>query len=375
MNEPSTEKLEIKKSTLEKVADDPVKSAKLYHLVYIGKPEPGITRKKSGSNFKYYQDEKEIKDLDTLIRIKYLVIPPAWTDAWICSQPNGHLQATGIDAKGRKQYRYHSLWNKMRSETKYFRLYEFGKSLPAIRQQLDKDVASQGLHLKKILATVVLLMERTSIRVGNSLYEKLYGSFGLTTLKNRHVNIKGSTIRFVFKGKKGVHHAISLKSRRLANIVQKCHDIPGKELFQFYDDAGNTHAIDSGMVNEYIQEISGAEFSSKDFRTWAGTSFALAMCKEKGDVETEKEMKHNTVEILDEVAKRLGNTRTVCRKHYVHPLIIELYENHKLSVYLNETTTPISSGNETGYTPEEKMLLKILEDNSKTAKVIEVPFI
>ncbi len=363
----------VKKSNLVRVANDPVKSARLFHLIYIGSPEAGITRKKNGKNFRYFWNEKEIEDKETLVRIKKLVIPPAWQQVWICTKENGHLQATGIDVKGRKQYRYHPLWNKMRSETKYFRLYEFGKNLPAIRQQLEKDMAQHGLQVRKVLATVVLLMESTSIRIGNSLYEKLYGSFGLTTLKNKHVKVKGTTIRFEFKGKKGVHHSISLKSKRLAGIVKKCLDIPGKELFQFLDDAGKRHPIDSGMVNDYIQEISGAEFSSKDFRTWTGTSYALAICKDIGDFETEREMKHKTVEVLNEVGKRLGNTRTVCRKHYVHPLILELYETHQLFNYFEESHKIITGPNESSYAPEEKELMRILESHSKTAKMIELP--
>lgn len=371
MNDPAVDIIEIQKSSLAKVADDPVKSAKLFNLIYILAVGKGITRKKSGSTFRYFLDEKQIEDEEVLARIKKLVIPPAWTEVWICKKENGHLQATGIDVKQRKQYRYHALWNRMRKETKYFRLYEFGKNLPVLRQQLEKDVSSQGLLLNKVLATIVLLMERTSIRIGNSFYEKLYGSFGLTTLKNRHVNVQGNNIRFEFKGKKGVHHSISLRSKRLAGIVKKCHDIPGKELFQFYDDAGNVHPIDSGMVNDYIQQISGAEFSSKDFRTWSGTIFALATCREKGDYEEESEMKHKTMEILDEVAKHLGNTRTVCRKYYVHPLILELFESHKLAKYMDELSMPHNS-DESGYSPEEKVLMKILASNSKTDKVIEV---
>lgn len=372
MNGTTVQVIEIQKSSLAKVADDPVKSAKLFKLIYITNAEPGITRKKSGNKFSYFLNNKEIKDEGILTRIKKLVIPPAWKDVWICIKENGHLQATGIDVKQRKQYRYHSLWNKMRTETKYFRLFEFGKNIPVLRKQLEKDIAIQGLHLNKILATIVMLMEQTSIRIGNSFYEKLYGSFGLTTLKNRHVNIQGNNIRFTFKGKKGVQHNISLRSKRLAGIVKKCYDIPGKELFQYYDESGNIHPIDSGMVNEYIQQISGDEFSSKDFRTWSGTIFALTTCKETGDCKEEKEMKQKTVEILDKVAKHLGNTRTVCKKYYVHPLVLELFETHKLGKYLEELEKPNKNSDESGYTPEEKVLMNILEANAKTIKKIEV---
>jgi DNA topoisomerase-1 len=369
MNDSTNSIIEIPKKSLEKVSDDPVKSARLFKLVYVYSEDDGITRKKSGKNFRYFLKGRKISDAVTLARIKKLAIPPAWKDVWISEKDNGHLQATGIDARHRKQYRYHPLWNKMRSETKYFRLHEFGKKLPALREQLKKDIDLPGLQMKKILATVVMLMESTSIRIGNSFYEKLYGSFGITTLKNKHVNVEGNNIRFTFKGKKGVRHTIALRSKRLAHIVKKCHDIPGKELFQFYDDSGNVHPIDSGMVNDYIREISGAEFSSKDFRTWSGTILALKTCREKGDCTDEGNIKHKTVEVLDEVAKHLGNTRTVCRKYYVHPLVLELYETNKLGKYLEEMND--DGTDESGYTSEEKALMKILETDSKSA--IEIP--
>lgn len=361
----------IQKSSLLEFADEPVKSAKLFHLIYIADASNGITRMKSGKNFRYFLNEKSITDEEVLIRIKNLVIPPAWNDVWICSKENGHLQATGIDAMHRKQYRYHTLWNKMRSETKYFRLYDFGKNLPALRQQLEKDIAEQGLHLKKILATIVMLMEQTSIRIGNSFYEKLYGSYGLTTFKNRHVNIKGNNILFTFKGKKGVDHKISLHSKQLALIVKKCLDVPGKELFQFYDDTGEIHSIHSGMVNEYIQEISGKEFSAKDFRTWSGSISAITICNIQGSCE-EQNAKQKINEILDEVAKHLGNTRNVCRKYYVYPSILELYQTNKLNKYLPELNKPINTKDKSGYTPEENVLMKILKANYKTSNTIKV---
>jgi len=361
----------IQKSSLLEFAEEPAKSAKLFHLIYIADASNGITRTKSGKNFRYFLNEKSITDEEVLIRIKKLVIPPAWNDVWICSKENWHLQATGIDAMHRKQYRYHTLWNKMRSETKYFRLYDFGKNLPALRQQLEKDIAEQGLHLKKILATIVMLMEQTSIRIGNSFYEKLYGSYGLTTFKNRHVNIKGNNILFTFKGKKGVDHKISLHSKQLALIVKKCLDVPGKELFQFYDDTGEIHSIHSGMVNEYIQEISGKEFSAKDFRTWSGSISAITICNIQGSCE-EQNAKQKINEILDEVAKHLGNTRNVCRKYYVYPSILELYQTNKLNKYLPELNKPINTKDKSGYTPEENVLMKILKSNYKTSNTIKV---
>ena len=360
-------KVIIPMKTLEKVANDAVKCAETINLIYVKDSQPGIDRKKSKNSFRYFFNGKKIEDEEILMRIKKLVLPPAWENVWICKKENGHLQATGTDVKGRKQYRYHSNWNKLRNETKYFRLYEFGKSIPAIREQLEKDISLKELTLEKVLAAILMIMEKTTIRVGNSFYEKLYGSFGLTTLKDKHVKISGSQIKFTFKGKKGVEHMISLKSRRLAIIVKKCLDIPGKELFQFYDDNGNIHPIDSGMLNDYIKKISNQNFSSKDFRTWAGTVHALLKCKELGDCDDEKEMKQNTIKILDAVAKHLGNTRTVCKKYYVYPLIFELYESHKLGKYLNDPV--MEEKYNAGFTQDEKVLMKIFEKNSKTPQM------
>jgi len=237
----------------------------------------------------------------------------------------------------------------------------FGKIIPDIRLQLEKDLSRPGLPVEKVLSTVVSLMERTNIRVGNCFYEKLYGSFGLTTFKDKHVSIDGSEIRFTFKGKKGVHHDISLKNKRLSNIVKKCRDIPGKELFQFIDENGERRSIDSGMVNEYIKQISGSDFTAKDFRTWAGTVHALMAFKELGFSETQTECKKKIVSALDMVSKLLGNTRNVCKKYYVHPVILSLYENKTLENYLSELDNIEKDDNRSGLTTEEKVLMKILE--------------
>lgn len=223
------ETIKIPRKKIAGIANDPIKTAAAVNLKYVSDREPGIERKKSGRSFKYQFKENLIADEDNLQRIKSLVIPPAWEQVWICRLPNGHLQATGLDAKKRKQYKYHSLWNNLRNQTKFFRLYEFGKALPAIRLQLEKDLALPGLPMLKVMATVVSLMERTHIRIGNNFYEKLYGSFGLSTLKDKHVVISGANLKFAFKGKKGVHHNISIKSKKLAAIVKQRRDIPGKE--------------------------------------------------------------------------------------------------------------------------------------------------
>lgn len=354
------EKITPKK--IEKILRDPRQTAKAVNLVYVNDSEqPGINRRKKGKKFAYYFNEKEVKDQAQVDRIKKLVIPPAWENVWICALENGHLQATGLDAKNRKQYRYHPVWNALRNHTKFYRMLQFGQALPAIRLQLEKDLSLPGLQQRKVLAAVVSLMERTNIRVGNNIYEKLYGSFGLTTLKDKHVNVSGTHVKFVFKGKKGVMHDVELKHRKLAKIVQACKEIPGKELFQYYDENNNRQCIDSGMVNNYIKEISGDDFTAKDFRTWAGTVNAFLAFKELGLAETDTETKKKIVEALDCVAKHLGNTRTVCKKYYVHPLIISLYENKSIQKYMDELDTIEIDDNKADLTKEEKIIMKILE--------------
>lgn len=357
-----TETLEkIPASKIQKILHDPEKTAKAIKLIYVNDCELGITRIKKGKNFIYIEDEKEINDEEKLKRIKSLVLPPAWETVWICSLENGHLQATGMDVKQRKQYRYHASWTALRSHTKFYRMIQFGNILPAVREQLKKDLALQGLPLRKVLAAIVSLMEVTHIRIGNSAYEKLYGSFGLTTLKDKHVNIHGSSMEFSFKGKKGVSHKISLKSKKLANIIMNCRDIPGKELFQFLDSEGKRHCVDSGMVNDYIGELCGEYYTAKDFRTWHGTVHAFQALKQIGIDETVTAIKKNIVQALDSVAQHLGNTRTVCKKYYVHPTIINLYENKKLAKYFQDTDKELAVANSNGLTAEEKTILQILE--------------
>lgn len=352
----------ISENKLKKIIHDPEKTAKAIHLVYVSDNMPGITRKKQGKSFNYYFEDKKVTDPEVLDRIKKLVLPPAWENVWICNIENGHLQATGLDVKKRKQYKYHPSWNALRSLTKFYRMIDFGKALPQIREHLDKDLSEKELNERKILATVVSLMERTNIRIGNNIYEKLYGSFGLTTMKNKHVKISGNTLLFSFKGKKGVEHLVRLKNRKLASIVQKTKEIPGKELFQYFDEEGNKKPIDSGMLNNYIREISGSDFTAKDFRTWAGTVNAFLCLKEMGIAETETEAKKNVVIALDKVASILGNTRSVCKKYYIHPGIFSLYQSKELEKYFkkidkeeNEKTHSLSS--------DEKIIMAILENS------------
>jgi DNA topoisomerase-1 len=358
----AAEILTITRSKLKKIVNDPVKTAEAVNLIYVNDTEPGIRRVKKGKVFSYLIQDQELEDENELKRIRSLVIPPAWENVWICTNEKGHLQATGIDAKNRKQYKYHQLWTTLRNHTKFYRLYDFGQTLPAIRRQLEKDLSKPGMPLKKVLATVVSLMEITNIRIGNNLYEKLYGSFGLTTLKDKHVSIKGSQLRFTFKGKKGIPHDITIRNKKLSSIVQKCKDIPGKELFQYYDESGKRESIDSGMVNDYIRDICGFDFTAKDFRTWSGTVQAFVASRELGFAETQTELKRKTVEIIDRVAKHLGNTRNVCKKYYIHPAILRFYETRELEKYFSNLESIRKEDLELEQSMEEKIVLSILED-------------
>ncbi|MES2681420.1 MAG: DNA topoisomerase IB [Bacteroidota bacterium] len=344
------------------------KSAAAVNLLYVSDSEPGIKRFKKGPKFIYKFRDKTLNNTETLLRIKKLVIPPAWENVWICPLENGHLQVTGSDARRRKQYKYHALWNHLRNHTKFYRLHAFGCVLPAIRQRLEKDLSLPGLPQEKVLALVVSLMQLTSIRIGSNLYEKLYGSFGLTTLKDRHVKIDGAQMQFTFRGKKGISHNISLKSKKLAALVKKCRDIPGKELFQYTDEKGIHKSVDSGMVNNYLKNICGEDFSAKDFRTWSGTVQALCAFKQIGEAETITETKKNIVAVLDVVAKHLGNTRSVCRKYYVHPALINLYEEKNLHRYFSGSVAEADLVIGKGMAEEEKLLLKILENEGLIIK-------
>jgi DNA topoisomerase-1 len=366
------EKQEEKRNSMEKLVElshkeflkidrDYSKAAKVADLVYVNDKQPGINRLKKGKGFVYIFDNKPLKEKAEIERIRKLAIPPAWTHVWICPNGNGHIQATGLDARGRKQYRYHPMWSTLRNETKFHRLYEFGKLLPSVRLKIEEDLAGKELSEEKVLATVVSLMERTYIRIGNDDYEKLYGSYGLTTLKDSHVKIQGDQVRFSFKGKKGIEHKITLKNKRLAKMVKQCRDIPGKELFQYYDAEGKRKTIDSGMVNRYIKDAAGNDFSAKDFRTWAGTLNMIRALKSIGEAETQTDCKKKIVAALDEVSRQLGNTRTVCKKYYVHPGIIELYEEKNLLKYLNELDKIEQPDDLAGLTSEEKVLMKILK--------------
>jgi len=305
---------------------DPIESAQSAGLRYVSDTMPGVARKRAGKGFLYVgPDGKRISDKKEIARIRSLAIPPAYTDVWICPHPNGHIQATGRDARGRKQYRYHPRWREVRDETKFGRMLEFSQVLPAIRRRVERDLSQPGLSREKVLATVVRLLECTGIRVGNDEYARANRSFGLTTLRNHHVTISGSKLRFQFRGKGGKIHDLALTDRRLARIVTHCQAIPGETLFQYVDADNVRQTVDSGDVNQYLREITSQEFTAKDFRTWAGTIQAVGALQALGPAGTEREAKSAILKAIDQVAERLNNTRAVCRKYYVHPAVFETY--------------------------------------------------
>ena len=307
-------------------APDPVASAKTAGLRYTTDRKPGIHRKGRGRRFTYIgPDGRVVRSAPELARIRSLVIPPAWTDVWICPDPRGHLQATGRDARGRKQYRYHPRWREVRDETKYDRMIGFAQALPKIRRSTSEHLKRPGLPREKVLATVVKLLEKTLIRVGNGEYAKTNGSFGLTTLRDGHVRVTGTTLRFTFRGKSGVEHDIDLNDPRLARIVKQCRDLPGYDLFQYYDESGQRQTVGSEEVNAYLKEITGQDLTSKDFRTWAGTVLAAQLLREFDACRSGAEARRNIVRAVESVAKKLGNTKAVCRKCYIHPAIFDAY--------------------------------------------------
>ena len=295
-------------------------------LRYVTDHQPGIRREPDGDGFRYVMpDGTVVEDEKTLARIKSLGIPPAYTDVWICRSENGYLQATGHDAKGRKQYRYHPHWRETRDETKYEHMMAFGEALPIIRERVEHDLGQHGLTREKVLATVVRLLETTLIRVGNEQYARENRHYGLTTMQNDHVDVTGATLHFHFVGKSGKEHTIDVKDRRLARVVQRLRDLPGEEIFQYTDDNGKRHTIDSSDVNDYLHEITGEHFTAKDFRTWAGTVLASLALQEFEAFDTKTQAKKNVTAAIKAVAQRLGNTPAICRKCYVHPAVLDMY--------------------------------------------------
>ncbi len=334
------------------LAGDSPASAKAAGLHYVNDQGPGIRRKRRGRGFVYVDSRgKLVRDAATLGRIRSLVIPPAWTDVWICPRPDGHLQATGRDAKKRKQYRYHPRWAEVRDETKFDRMLSFGEVLPVIRAQLERDLGLPGLPRAKVLATVVRLLDRTLIRIGNGEYARKNDSYGLTTLREEHVDVSGARIRFHFRGKAGKEHYLELKDERSAKIVRRCQSIPGHELFQYLDEEGKPCVVESSDVNEYLRSITGDEFTAKDFRTWAGTVLAVTELRECVPCTSKTQEKKQLVAAIRAVAERLGNTPTVCRKCYVHPVVVEAFLRKTLgSIAANQGGGEVRSGLEAGET-------------------------
>ncbi|HSV15610.1 MAG TPA: hypothetical protein VLI90_15220, partial [Tepidisphaeraceae bacterium] len=356
-----------------RATSDPVESARDAGLVYVNRDGPGITRKRRGKSFEYFDaDGKRITDPDELFRIRSLVVPPAWTYVWICPNWRGHIQAVGTDARGRTQYRYHPKWREVRDESKYERMIEFAKVLPKIRARVRRDLRKPGLSREKVLATVVKLLETTLIRVGNGEYAKNNKSYGLTTIRNKHVEVHGSKIHFEFRGKSGVEHAIDIDDPRLAKVVRACQDLPEQELFEYIDEAdGSRHDITSSDVNAYLKQITGQDFTAKDFRTWAGTVLAAMALQEFERFDSQAQAKRNVVAAIESVAKKLGNTKAVCRKCYIHPAVIDTYMEGELARSLKRRVEQKLKRSLGALAPEEAAVLALLQQRlAKASKLI-----
>jgi DNA topoisomerase-1 len=344
------------------LATDPAKAAKLARLRYVRGLGPGIRRRRNGHGFVYIAaDGRRIRDRNGLARIRRLAIPPAWRDVWICPTASGHLQAVGVDARGRRQYRYHPDWRAVRDETKYHRMVAFARALPRIRRAVKRDLAAPGLPHRKVLATVVRLLETTFLRVGNDEYARDNGSFGLTTLRDRHARISGSNVRFEFRGKGGKRQTAEVSDRRVANVVKRCRDLPGYELFQYLDAEGQRQSVDAADVNDYLRDISGETFTAKDFRTWAGTVLAALALQEFETFDSRTQAKRNVVRAIDRVAKDLGNTPAICRKSYVHPAVIDAYLEGGVVQSLQHRTEHRLTQRLAGLKPEEAAVLALLQ--------------
>ncbi|RMB57668.1 DNA topoisomerase IB [Dokdonia sinensis] len=318
--------MKLSTKDIQKIIKNPEHTAIMADLIYVGKEHFTLSRKRNKEDFEYYHRDKPLTKEEQLNRIKNLVIPPAWNNVKIAEPLNGHLQVVGRDAKNRKVYRYHPLWSKLRNQTKFFKLAAFGNILPQIRAAVDKDLDLKGMPKRKVLALVLRIMEETHIRIGNDYYAKKNKTYGLSTLRTRHVETYKDKTKFEFVGKKGKEHSITLRNKKLARLVNRCEEIPGWELFQYVDDRGDKHSIDSGLINDYIHEVSGDMFSAKDFRTWGATKTFFETLHDIGYTPDSKENKSNILKGYDAAAEALGNTRTVCRKYYVHPQVVEAYE-------------------------------------------------
>jgi DNA topoisomerase I len=340
-------------------------SARSVGLRHVSDCEPGIRRVMGPLGFRFIgPDGRTIRQAAELKRIRALAVPPAWTDVWICRDSRGHIQATGRDAKGRKQYRYHANWHACRGETKFDRMREFATALPKIRAKTEADLARPGLPREKVLAVVVQLLEKSLIRVGNEEYARQNRSFGLTTLKDKHVDVRGSTVRFEFRGKSGIRHSVDVNDHRIARIVKQCRDLPGQDLFQYIDDDGHRCDVTSGDVNSYLKEITGQDFTAKDFRTWAGTVLcATALC-ELSIAESPAKAKKNVLKAVEAVAGVLGNTRAVCRQSYIHPVVMDAYLDGT-TVRVGRSPARGRGPRKSALRPDEMAVLRLIEQRAE----------
>lgn len=354
--------MELSATQIDQLLQDPEKLANLANLVYITDDQLTIKRHKKGRGFYYTRNAKKITDPELLEHLKELVIPPAWHEVRITHLENGHLQVVGRDDKDRKVYLYHELWSKFKNQTKFFKMISFGKSLPKLRKHVAKDLKLKGMPQNKVLALVIQLMEETHIRIGNHYYAKNNETYGLSTLRTKHVHEIDAGLSFDFVGKKGKDHSIAVEDQSLINLINQCEEIPGWELFQYYDDHGNHQTIDSGMINQYIHKISGVNFSAKDFRTWAATKIFFETLHEIGYTEIEKENKHHVIEAYDATAQALGNTRSVCRSYYVHPLVREGYEDGSIQPYFKKVAEKSQHRGKVHFSQTEEVLLEMIKE-------------
>jgi DNA topoisomerase-1 len=342
------------------VVDQGRQTARHARLRYVTDASPGITRQKAGKSFAYLDTRgRRIHDPETLDRIRALAIPPAWTEVWICPRADGHLQATGRDARGRKQYRYHARWSARRDHQKFDRVMQFARALPSLRRAVQRDLQQPPLSRRRVLATVVRLLETTLIRVGNDEYARLNGSYGLTTLEDRHVAVEGRRVVFRFRAKSGVYQKVELEDQQLARSVRRCRDLPGQRLFQYIDESGARQSVESGDVNAYLRELTGRDFTAKDFRTWAATVLAACALRERAHERTATARKRALVEAIDSVASKLGNTRAVCRKAYIHPAILDSFLSGS-TMLAPKTTRPRTVAGPHALSAEEQMVLNFL---------------
>lgn len=348
-----------------KVVEDPAVSARVAGLRYVIDTAPGIGRVSQGKGFRYVDPKgRVVRAADTLGRIRRLVIPPAWTDVWICPLENGHIQATGRDARGRKQYRYHPRWQEFRNATKFHRMVLFGKALPRTRRKLRRDLRLTGLPREKVVATVIALLEMTLIRIGNEAYAQENNSFGLTTMRDRHVDVSGSTIRFRFRGKSGKEHEVQVMNRHLAKTVRECQDLPGQELFQYIDEDGEQRTISSEDVNAYLREVSGQDFTAKDFRTWAGTVLFVDAIRRLDPCRSVAHAKRQAAEIIRRVAAQLRNTPTVCRNYYIHPYVLERFLDNSLHGIIDKVCEHERKNHSL---PTESLVMRLLKQAAREA--------